>query len=1325
MSMSFEEGLGIAAKPSAPAPGVEPAKPTTIGFEEGLGITPSKPGATKYGSPAMETAKFELSELHKAFNDHIDSALASQYKNSGEALSHIRQGLHDALGERDESKILPTKNWGGVGEGLLGLMSYITSPLTTVVDEVASKPSALVVDKVASMIPTAPSLKPGETRSKFDTAIRPEDVQQTSAALNDFLSTAYQTAAGFVGAGGALKSAERGALDLLTPEAKAEFRSRQPRAEATLDQAFEELAATDPEGASALAAKVAPVDENLSKKMEATRRRVLPYNEANLQAIGAQKAKLDIADAEATARTKQRSLDKAVSPPAKEPPPPQPIVSTRQVGQTQADYVAAQAKVKADAMRHSRMLARTQDMQVAETIAQSTSKAMEVGLREPPKLKVKLKPQKSARETGVGNEPLDMTLSPAERAVQRENAAARRLKEEGLSREPHIERIPKRAATHEGEVARRKAEDLHPDAQALDTVARSFADDGSVVAVQPKLTYFHSGINVPMAFSQVRETKAGQILEGKLHQYYDSIIRNINPEALGEDAKKGAAIIARGIASLAREDSKFVHRGEERIRYWAGEKSKGMDFINKFEKGQDMGNAEWNTIAHNYREWDKNIVAQDHRAGVVAYDEQDHYLPHMYADPEAARKALTIKYGPSWTQPGFTKARGFETYADALKEGKKYEARGEKNPFKPKFENPEMLMQARQHASDLAEMKISILKDLEKYKLAVRKETGDSAPGPDYSAQPSPAGGSYWVKNDAHQVLHNAFNSKTLWNMQGITSDAFRGAMFLKNAKVQTQLSLSLYHALHLGLAMDSSTEMVRATKELLAGKTNPVNWLARVVASPLGAFTWNPVKGYRPLRAYRGLIKDGELTSHDKVVLKAMAEGGFIPEMSSQYRTKAFDNFRRALKAHSAKAAWHLPFAALELMSKPMFDYWIPQLKIASYVKDIQTSLKLNPELIKDDLGRMQAFRKIAKSVDNRYGEMAYNTMFFNRWVKDLAVANTLSLGWQVGFIREFGGGMLDVGQALTKPGSIVKKAKSGMLDRPLMLTFYGAQALGIGGLMTWGMTHEPPKTLKDYYLPRTGGTNPDGSEARVNTMFYTKEIASFGKHVETQGVGTGLSNLVASKASGLIGLALEAYKGINDWGEEIRDPNDKWYNQVGQTLSAMAPELEPISITAVQKQVGSNLLDKAQRDPGATVRAIAGFTPAPKYMTESATDARIDQTYNKYYAKKQTPYEKAQYSKETRELKQLHEASDEEGFDEKLQSIQDKYSLTEKEIRKLRTRSQKDSDPQLAKFKGFSDNWQLQKDILDKATPEEREKLLPLSNKVHLRHHYEEPVE
>ena len=669
----------------------------------------------------------------------------------------------------------------------------------------------------------------------------------------------------------------------------------------------------------------------------------------------------------------------------------------------------------------------------------------------------------------------------------------------------------------------------------------------------------------------------------------------------------------------------------------------------------------------------------------------------MFDKSEEVERYLEGKFGPSWRAPGFTEERGFKYLDEAIKAG-----------FKPKFDNIEDMFLTRQHASDIAEMKLEVMSDLTKNGLAVEKGAA-KPPSPMWHSRPAPNGKSYWVHPDVSQILNNAFDSKSLWSMKGLGGDSFRAAMGLKNALVPLKLFGSLFHPLHIA-TIHNATELTRASASMLAGTDNPAKWLARMVRGsvPLYHSIADAGPGYRLLKAFKGQLKG--VTHNDLESLKLMQEGGFIPEMSSQYRTKSIEKFRLAVAEGNLSAAWHLPWAGLQMLQRPIFEQWIPSLKISSYLKDSAEWMKRNPQA--SDQERIMSLRKISKSIDNRYGEMAYNTLFWKRWAKDIAVADTLSLGWNLGFVREYGGGLLDAGQAM-RGGQLTSAAKSGLLDRPLFVALYTTQALAYGGLMTWAMTGESPKGLMDYVYPRTGQKDAQGNDSRLQTMFYTREFGAIYKHSQAEGPARGIAETVWNKGSGLMSLASEAIKGVNEWGEQIRDPNGPAYKQIEQTLGHALKELEPISLSAIHGPKGMNQ---------ETGLAVAGFTPAGKYVTQSPTQNRINATYNKTYAPRETPYDKAQYSEESRDLRKYWETDQMDKFDSTLADMQEKYKLTGPETRKLLRGTQQGEDPSVKKFSEFSQGDQ--KALLDKMTPDERDKYLRHANKK-LRREYEAPGE
>lgn len=137
----------------------------------------------------------------------------------------------------------------------------------------------------------------------------------------------------------------------------------------------------------------------------------------------------------------------------------------------------------------------------------------------------------------------------------------------------------------------------------------------------------------------------------------------------------------------------------------------------------------------------------------------------------------------------------------------------------------------------------------------------------------------------------------------------------------------------------------------------------------------------------------------------------------------------------------------------------------------------------------------------------------------------------------------------------------------------------------------------------------------------------------------------------------------------------------------------------------------------------AIAGFTPAPAYMAKSDTAAAISNYWQEYRAPKATPFEVADYSKESRKLKQARAAGDMDTFSNTLQEMREKYKLTPTEVQRLRTNARSKLTPEMRMFTSFP--WQEQQRLLDAMTEDERREYLPHSNTQHLRHKYRPPEE
>ncbi len=807
---------------------------------------------------------------------------------------------------------------------------------------------------------------------------------------------------------------------------------------------------------------------------------------------------------------------------------------------------------------------------------------------------------------------------------------------------------------------------------------------GFDAAAAKQVIYMNMGIPVTRADlskaftigrEQLQKIPVYKTIEREVGESVEQLIRNMNPEALGPQARQAATVVAENMAEQMRQDSIHTTQSSARREYWNARGGEQWDFIKKFEKGEAHTDPIMQKAAEGYRQWNKDINESDTAIG-LKYDARDNYLYHLFEDQNGLESFLNKKFGNKWNDPKFIKEREFNLYSQAVAAG-----------FRPKFFNPEDIMLARQHASDVTRMRTQTLRDFDEFGLARKVEKGGE-PLPGEVEWRAPNGERYWVNPEAGQILHNAFNTQSLWNLKGIGGAAFRGSMVLKNTLVPIKLMASLFHPIHVQ-TIDNVTSVVRATKELTAGAISPQEFIKQAGQGLLyKGIIDNPKTGNRLINAWKGKIPESALSDSDRLAMQYMTEGGFVPEMSTVYKNNSIQKFKDAKAQNSVSALWHLPFAMVEAIQHPVFEVWIPALKANSYIKDVQSALKVDPSLMNDSLKRMETFRKLAKSVDNRYGEMQYNTLFWNKWIKDIGVGSTLSLGWNLGFIREYGGAVSDVAK-MAKEGSQALKVDKGLADRAVFVTAYTMQSLAYGGLMTYLLSGSLPQTLMDYVYPKTGDKNADGSDARVNTMFYSREFGAAYQHMKNEGVGAGALHMALNKASPVIDDLRTWATNIDYFGNEISDPNAPEYKQLQQKLAWEFSNLAPISVSAPQKA--------GQTSAKSYALSIAGFSPTPKYLTASETENKISHVFKTYHPRV-TPYEKAEYGDDSGKLRQAYLTGDSDTYRDQLQTMREKYNLSYDQMSALRRNVKLPGSVKM--FKALTENQQIK---LLKEMPEE----------------------
>ena len=821
---------------------------------------------------------------------------------------------------------------------------------------------------------------------------------------------------------------------------------------------------------------------------------------------------------------------------------------------------------------------------------------------------------------------------------------------------------------------------------------------GDIVGEDP-IIYLNMGI--PVTKSQIkqafglgrkllRSTEAGREVDKQLSNTLEWSIRALNPELLGPDAKSTAALLAKGYAQRAQTNASHFYRSDTRKSFWDHRSpEEQLDFIRNFEKGKTFADDTLNSAAQGYKRWAEEIYQADAAHG-IEYEARDNYLYHLWKDEDAFRVFAQNKYGPKWNNPRFIKERGWDLYDDAMKHG-----------LEPKYTNPEDIMLARQYASTLAHMRTDIFSDLAANGLAREKQGPKDTMRANESEWRSPNGKYYFMGDQVNQVLHNAFNTKSLWEDKSPIGLGFRASMKLKNTYVPIKLS-SLFHPMHIQLGIVNADGLVTATRGWAAGQV-PLHKLSMEAMGSLyfkGIYD-RPKGGWEMIKAWRGQLPDSKMTPALRASIDRMIEGGFIPELAPELKTAWAAKYKEAIAQHKVSSVPLFALASLEkVFQKPIFEVWIPSLKAHAYDKAALQALENDPSLHDNPLKRMEAFRQIQKSVDNRFGEMQYDTMFMHRTVRDLGVGSMLSMGWQLGFAREYGGGVGQVAKAFKGDGTLRQKIARGDLDKAMFVGFYTLQTMMIGGLMTYAFTGKSPQEWRDYVYPKTGEKNPDGTEARTSNPFYSREWGSLAIHARDEGLAAGLGEMAANKIVPTIGLMETLFSGNDYFGNEIRDPEGTIAQKTKQSLDWAFHDILPIFYTALK--------DKPEATTKDWALSASGFSPAPKYVYETPTEANIKRLYNKYNPHK-TPYEKVEQSKDRRVLKDYFLSGNDDKFQGQLGKMQEKYNLDSKQVKSLEKNIGRDSMGYL--YSKLPTN--LQRSIYKKMTPAEKERYLPYMSK------------
>ena len=744
--------------------------------------------------------------------------------------------------------------------------------------------------------------------------------------------------------------------------------------------------------------------------------------------------------------------------------------------------------------------------------------------------------------------------------------------------------------------------------------------------------------------------------QSEMAKGWDEVKQILAPQTRGERAEYTAGSLREMGASLARNTdiaqtaldnaNKIIGKLDDDAKW---------DFVNKIETGEEQGSPDLIAAHTTIRSILDGSRDEIQALGTGKLDNFiDDYFPHIWKDPEKASKAFNEAQAkaPLQGSKAFLKKRTIPTIQKGLELG-----------LEPVSDNPIDLVLLKNREMQkyllankwMAEMKE---KDLVQFVPATKAPPEGYVKINDSIAKvygPSVQGGrllrgEYYAPSDVGTVANNYLSP----GLRG--SATYRAFLGLGNTLNQFQLGLSFFHA---GFtSIDTAISKVSLGLEYgFEGK--PGEAFKSIVKAPAAPIT-SLIEGSK---IHKEWIKPGSQGGDYANIVDALQKGGARAKMDEFYRTNVTKQMKKAFGEGTIKGfaggLIRSPFAAIEQAAKPVMEYVVPRQKLGVAAELMRKELAKLPEGSSDAVIRKTA-AKVWDSVDNRMGQMVYDNMFWNKTAKDLAMASVRSVGWNLGTLREVGGGVIDTGKFLKD--TLTPKEKAEFTHRMGYVIAMPIVTGIIGATYQYLLTGEGPTETKDYFFPKTGETDAQGRAVRMTLPTYMKDVYHYGHDP----VGT-----IEGKVHPLIGLSVQMLNNKDYYNRPITNSDDPLIQKMMDEATYFGKQIAPIGI--------KNILQAQDAGQSTTeqVGSLVGLTRAPSYIGEStAENLAAKLAGSKFQSGKPKPGEEElmQQKQQVQKALRSQDAGQRAAGMDQLNDLVDKGMLTPQQANNLRRGTTRD---------------------------------------------------
>jgi hypothetical protein len=641
-----------------------------------------------------------------------------------------------------------------------------------------------------------------------------------------------------------------------------------------------------------------------------------------------------------------------------------------------------------------------------------------------------------------------------------------------------------------------------------------------------------------------------------------------------------------------------------------------IDFVDRIKRGVKQVTPELQQIADMLRRWDDRLYAEATAFKPKLSYLDDHYRVLWKTIPgtkglSGTRLEHIMSKRPWQGSRGFLLQHTLEDMSDGIHRG-----------GVPVTYNPiEMFLL---HAQDVMKYVSAnrAFENLKKSGAAVLVEHGTSPPegftriddkiAKKYFRTDESGPGEWWVEKGAAQMINNylsqdfirqgAFGSiggfligfKNLSTMVELGASPFH-AVFETNEAVGSSIGRAVAKMATPGFFKEGASELARS----LPGTIPVAGALIPKTAGPetvqLGArverYAKNPeeFKKANP-EAYADLLKKYPDIEH--MVNDLFAGGGKVG-MDEAYKSQWIKGFREAASNNNYIGAIvrALPMVNEQLLS-PIFNLYIPRLKLGTFMKDYAFELsRRQGEIDSGKITREQLARETWAFVDDRFGELNWDNLYWNRTFKSAMQLLFRSVTWKLGNTRAFGKAGVDI----VKSGIDMYKMLAGkdvtprftqpmgwLVGMALVTTIQSTiMSKVLTGKYPWELAENAVDLMKNLTFPRT---DKDDASQRISNPTYWKDLVHLANSPR---------DYITSSFTGEMGRIADDWNNKDFYGDKVYNEDDPPFTKAKDMLEHLIPVPFSLSSTIAAKKSGAEGLR--------AYTGFMGYTKAPYYVSHS----------------------------------------------------------------------------------------------------------------------------